>query len=297
MGLLVLASMQGATVTESIVCNVCEQPGHLRDAKEIRKVHSNVRAFCDETFTVWRCDGCGSLHCQEDVDLNRYYERYPIKSPPVGFLDSGRVLGISAEITTVRGRKPSDGVLDFGCGPVCVMQFLRERGFDRVSGYDAHVAEYSDPEVLTRQYDVVISEDVIEHMDEPAAFLTQLSRLFKDGRRLSHRYTECGWDRPRRGRRISPCPCISLTIATSSPSRRSSHLQATGGLNQSQFHYRFYYDTGFPTVNYRFLKTYVRKAGNTLDAAFEQPKFGLVALSPSLWVYAVWGIYFHPAPR
>ena len=42
-------------------------------------------------------------------------------------------------------------------------------------------------------------------------------------------------------------------------------------------YHRYYYDTLYPSVNYRFLQTYVKKAGNVLDVAFEPPKIALVA--------------------
>jgi len=279
-------------MTDSVVCNVCERPGRLHEAKESCKVHSNVRAFSDETFTVWRCDGCGSLHCREEVDLDRYYERYPIKAHRLDFWTR---VAYAEYLRRLRraGVKSSYSVLDFGCGPGLLVQFLREHGFGRVSGYDAHVVEYSDPEVLSHQFDVVICQDVIEHMEEPAAFLAQLAGFLETGGIL------CIGTPNADGIDLSRPADFSLSLHQ--PYHRhilsESALLALASVHRLEpiaVHHRFYYDTGFPTVNYRFLKTYVRKAGNTLDAAFEEPKFGLLARSPSLWVYAVLGYLFPP---
>ena len=46
---------------------------------EVGAVPCNVREFSKDLFTLWRCIGCGSLHCAEDADLDRYYAHYPLK--------------------------------------------------------------------------------------------------------------------------------------------------------------------------------------------------------------------------
>src|SRR5689334_12727975 len=53
-------------------CNLCEHPGTLSTAVEIARIPCNVRKFRDKFFTIWRCTGCGSLHCKEDADLPAY---------------------------------------------------------------------------------------------------------------------------------------------------------------------------------------------------------------------------------
>ncbi|HMA92608.1 MAG TPA: hypothetical protein VKP30_07975, partial [Polyangiaceae bacterium] len=40
-------------------------------------VHSNVRAFHNEQFEVWRCRNCASLHASEEVEFAHYYSEYP----------------------------------------------------------------------------------------------------------------------------------------------------------------------------------------------------------------------------
>ena len=36
---------------------------------ETASVRSNVRAFRNEQFVIWRCTACKSIHAQDDVDL------------------------------------------------------------------------------------------------------------------------------------------------------------------------------------------------------------------------------------
>jgi NMD protein affecting ribosome stability and mRNA decay len=45
-------------------------------AVDSAQVRCNVREFGDETFTVWRCARCGSLHATEPIDPDRYYQPY-----------------------------------------------------------------------------------------------------------------------------------------------------------------------------------------------------------------------------
>ena len=65
-------------------------------------------------------------------------------------------------------------------------------------------------------------------------------------------------------------------------------------LEPLNIYHRFYYDTLVPTVNYRFLRSYVRRAGNVLDAAFEPPRLGMVIASPVLIFEALFGYLFPP---
>lgn len=279
-------------MTESIVCNVCERPGSLQQAKDRRRVACNVRAFSDEEFTIWRCDHCASLHCQEHVDLDRYYERYPVKAHRLDFWARLAYAEYLRRLSQA-GVRPVDRVLDFGCGPGLLIQFLRQRGFAQVSGYDAHVAEFANETVLAQQYDVVISQDVIEHAEDPATFLAQLVGLVKSGCVLcigTPNADGIDLSRPDEFSLSLHAPYHRHILSESALLRLASQL----GLKPVAVHRRFYYDTLFPTVNFRFLKTYVRKAGNTLDAAFEEPKFGLVARSPALWFYAIAGYLFPP---
>jgi hypothetical protein len=55
-------------------CNICG-----RDSSEVERgsVRSNVRKWSSETFAIWRCPECLSIHASDDVDLAHYYADYP----------------------------------------------------------------------------------------------------------------------------------------------------------------------------------------------------------------------------
>src|SRR5574338_820884 len=279
-------------MSECIICNVCQNPGLFSSAQERQQVPCNVRAFSDEKFTIWRCSGCGSLHCREHVDLDHYYEGYPVK---LHQLDFWTRVAYGEYMRRLRraGIKQTQSVLDFGCGPGLLIQFLHEHGYRHVSGYDAHVAQFSDADVLRRQYDVVVSQDVIEHMEAPATFLTELAERVKSGGML------CIGTPNADGIDLSRPQAFSLSLHPPYHRHLLSEsalldLSRERGLRPVAIYHRFYFDTWIPTVNYRFLKTYVYRAGNLLDAAFEKPKVGLLARSPALWFYALLGYLFPP---
>lgn len=279
-------------MAECIRCNVCDAPGDFAGAKEVAQVPCNVRVFQNEVFTFWRCLSCRSLHCREDADLDRYYRHYPVKGHALDFWTRAAYANLLRRLRHGRVR-PEMTVLDYGCGPGLLVKYLLERGFSRVAGYDAHVTEFADAHVLNPTYDCIIIQDVIEHADDPRAFLAGLIALLAPGGILAVGTPN--------GAAINLAQADLFSLSLHPPYHR--HLLSADalvdmagklGLSETARYDRFYYDTLVPTVNYRFLREYVRRSGNVLDAAFEPPKIELVLTSPLLWIYALFGYLFPP---
>src|SRR5579862_7299722 len=93
-------------------CNLCDTPGTLATAAEVLRVPCNVREFQEHVFTLWRCTGCGSIHCKEDVELSEYYARYPLKDQKPGF---GEQIGYKNRLRLLRrhGIGKSQLILDY----------------------------------------------------------------------------------------------------------------------------------------------------------------------------------------
>ena len=279
-------------MTECVRCNVCETPGEFAGAREIGRVRCNVRAFKDAIFTFWRCSSCGSLHCREDADLDMYYRNYPVKVHALDFWARAAYANLLERLRRA-GLRRSMSVLDFGCGPGLLVRFLAERGYASVNGYDAHVAQFSDTKILDRTYDCIISQDVIEHFDNPREFLANLVRLLSPGGMLAIGTpdgAEIDLGDPERFSLSLHPPYHRHLLSAQALLAMASQL----GLEPVAQYRRFYYDTLWPTVNYRFLRGYVRRAGNVLDAAFEPPHIWLVLTSPVLWFHALFGYFFPP---
>ncbi len=273
-------------------CNLCEEPGTLAGASqagaEVGKVPCNVREFSEDLFTLWRCTNCGSLHCAEDADLERYYDRYPLKRQKLSF--SERVGYRNRwNLLKAQGLSSNARILDYGCGAGLFVDFLRREGVENATGYDTFVAKYSDSVRLNERYDAVVSYDVIEHSDEPREFFGSLARLVKPGGLLVIGTPNAeNVSLQRKGD-----PCLHVPYHRHILSERA--LLALGkeaGCEPSQVYERSFYDSLYPTVNSRFMWRYIQKTGGLLDAAVEPPRPGVVLKSPDLLFFALFGYFF-----
>ncbi len=238
---------------------------------------------------MWRCSGCGSIHCKEDADLSLYYADYPLKLQKLTFSERHGYRN-RLRLLIRQGLRTTDRVLDYGCGAGLFVNFLREKGFGHVSGYDTFVPAYSDPGSLEQTYDAVVSYDVIEHDDDTRDFMRRISRLVRPGGLLAIGTPNA--DNVRLARKDDP----SLHAPYHRHILSERMLLALGreqGLEPVHIYRRSYYDSLFPTVNSRFMWKYIRKSGGMLDAAVEPPNVGLVVRSPEMIFLAFFG-YFVP---
>jgi SAM-dependent methyltransferase len=279
-------------MTDFTVCNLCDPPGNVADASEVRRVRSNVRKFQHETFAMWRCPRCGSLHATEAVGLDDYYRHYPIHDHQ---MDAVTRLAYQNRLRSLRRCGVSKGatVLDYGCGHGVFVRFLRESGHE-ASGYDAYVDDYADERALSARYDVVVAYDVIEHVNEPGALFSQLVRCLKPGGLLVIGTPAAD--------QLDLDDAESCVMELHQPYHRHILSEAAllrlgvgAGLEVVRVERRSCYDTLYPFVNARFGKAYLRRAGNVLDAVLEKPRLGLIFASPGLLFYALAGYFLPPA--
>src|SRR5690349_14848025 len=110
-------------------CNLCAHPGNFDNATEVKPVRSNVRMFQDETFTVWRCSRCGSLHSKESVCLENYYRHYPINNHR---MDGVTRLAYQNRLRALQKYGVGKGakLLDYGCGHGVFISFLIQCGYE-----------------------------------------------------------------------------------------------------------------------------------------------------------------------
>ena len=245
--------------------------------------------FANEQFTLWRCRGCGSLHCAEDADLARYYDPYPLKQQQVTF--SERV-GYSNRLRLLEraGFERGQEILDYGCGAGLFIKFLREKGVSHIVGYDAFVPEYSDSSVLGHSYDAVVSYDVIEHADDCRAFMACLAGLVRPGGLLAVGTPNA--DNLPISRAGDPNHHVPYHRHILSE-RALLALGREHDVEPIHVYRRSFYDSLVPTVNSRFMWRYIQKTGGFLDAAVEPPRTDVVLRSPEMVFLAFFG-YFVP---
>lgn len=164
----------------SMQCNIC---GAQAGADvEIANVRSNVRRWSSEQFAVWRCASCQSLHARDDVDLAYYYSDYPfhkLKDSQSWMLQAMYRKQLSR--LRAAGIGPNDTLLDFGCGSGLFLSYAKKAGFTQAFGYDEYSENYADKSVLSRSYDCLIAQDVLEHVPDPLAFVRTVHELVKPG--------------------------------------------------------------------------------------------------------------------
>lgn len=246
-------------MSECTVCNICAHPGKFENALEGKEIYSNVREFKHEKFTVWRCLNCGSLHSKEAVDLNYYYKHYPVKNHTMNYA-TRKSYRNRLRLLRKHGFKKGHTILDFGCGQGLFVSFLLQCGYN-ASGYDSYVEEYSDRKVVNNVYDAVTSYDVIEHDNQPVEFFEQLVRCLKQGGLLAigtPSADKIDLSNPKKFSMELHQPYHRHILSEEALLKLGVHA----GLDIVKIYHRFYFDTLYPMVNTRFLKAYVRCAGN-----------------------------------
>ena len=270
-------------------CILCGQ-GAYGQALESALVNSNVRRWQREQFTVWRCSHCQSLHSRERVDLDCYYRGYPFRRRQLdGF--ARRTFASYLSKLFRAGMNSSSTVLDYGCSEGLLLQFLAEQGVRDTAGYDAYVEAFDDRAVLSAAYDVVIAQDVIEHVEDPLELLDSLVKCVQPGGLLA-------LGTPR-AEGIDLHQAAKFTHSLHQPfhlhifSEQSLQtLCESRGLQTVAIHRRHILDTPFPFVNWTFLRAYLRQLDNTLDAGFDPVNLRKILTSPRLVFLGLLGYLF-----
>jgi 2-polyprenyl-3-methyl-5-hydroxy-6-metoxy-1,4-benzoquinol methylase len=283
-------SQQTEATARNRVCHLCDMPGTFNDAAEMAHIRAVVREFAHETFTVWRCANCHSLHCLEDIDYGRYYANYPLKAHVLDF-PTRRAYAKRLRFLKRLGLRRKHSVLDHGCGGGAFVRYLREKGYSRACGYDPFCEEFSDCAVLKQSYDFVTSYEVIEHSDDVPEYFTKL-------RRLLHCHGTLVIGTPRADA-IDLSDVRTYGIPLHQPHHRHilsfASLERLGtlhGLRIARMYRRFNFDSMWPCLNWTFLKEYVYRSGGVIDVLFEPPRFRMVLSSPRMVLLALFGYFF-----
>jgi 2-polyprenyl-3-methyl-5-hydroxy-6-metoxy-1,4-benzoquinol methylase len=267
-----------------LLCNICgESSTHVEEAA----VRSNVRKFGDTQFRIWRCPKCLSIHATDEVDLAEAYRDYPYHK--VGKQDATRWFvnaGYRNQLRRLRraGLRREHKLLDYGCGGGEFIGFLRERGYN-ASGYDEYSEAFNDRSALDTKYDLVLSQDVIEHVAEPWEHVRTLQSLVVPGGVVAIGTPSADVHDMRN-------PGL-LHHALHQPyhrhllSRRA--LLSVGerqGWTLLRLYTSIYAHTLVPFVNAHFFVFYLRTGDNTLDYAMEP-------LRLNNWkLYSLAGLYY-----
>ena len=254
-------------------------------------VRCNVREFKNEQFTVWRCAHCRSIHSRDVVDLPHYYRNYPFQRQVPHW---GMRLVVRHYVRRLRrsGLQKRHSVLDYGCGSGMLIGQLRRMGYGDVHGFDPYSRDFQNETVLQRRYDFVIAQDVIEHVEEPAALLEKLVDLTAPGGVICIGTPNAeGIDLTKWQTYIhSLHQPYHLHILSATILRRMAEDR---GLTMTRFYDTYYADTLLPYVNVRINLYYATLFDNTIDLAFDPIRFHPRLLGPRGLALGLFG-YFLP---
>lgn len=276
-------------MTRRDTCTLCGK-GRYENATAIARVHSNVRHCVNHLSTVWQCPICNSLHSLEDVDLGSFYQNYPYSNRRLDFW-TRKVFAQYVRRLRHLGLTSTSSILDYGCSKGIFLDYLREIGVTELAGYDAYVDRFSNTNVLKAQYDFVIAQDVIEHVEQPEEQFETLANCVKPGGIL------CIGTPRADGIRLDDAEYFIHTLHQPYHLHIFSeaallNLASRHGLIAEKVYRRHIVDTASPFVNWTFLHAYLRKIDNTLDAGFEPPRLTKILMSPYVLLMGLVGYLF-----
>ena len=283
------------TTDHSAMTRACAVCGAERDRSvEEVAIRSNVRAFSDRSYFVWRCARCSSLHARDQVNLEEHYRAYPFHAIP----EDWRMRAVyDQQLRRLRraGVRREHRILDYGCGGGAFVRHLKRRGFSHAFGYDEYSHGFSDPRVLSERYDCVISQDVIEHVPAPLELLGALDRLAKPGGVIAIGTPNADAIRLDLGDRHVHALHVPYHRHIFSE-RALVEAGSKRGLYLERLYRTQYANTLIPFLNSRFYLYYLRLRDNCVDSLMEPPVAApLLVRLPVTLFWGFFGYFFAEA--
>jgi 2-polyprenyl-3-methyl-5-hydroxy-6-metoxy-1,4-benzoquinol methylase len=254
-------------------------------------VPCNVRAFSTESFDVSRCPSCQTIYCADQVDLDHYYAKYPFAGAK---LSLPLRLCYRNLLRQLAGLEKHHSFLDYGCADGLFVQYLQSLGFEQVCGYDPYgdPANFGNPDALTRKYNYILLQDVIEHVEDAQELLNSLDHLLLPG--------GCILIGTPNADRIDLNQSTRLEYYNALHVPYHRHIYSAArlqklGINQGwqviKYFDRPFHDTRWFGLNARAWNIYQSLRDGMLNSIFEEINVGLALGSLRFWWYAVFGYW------
>lgn len=276
-------------------CSICNYQIEKNSESRLVTFPCNVEAFKDETFKVWRCPNCKTIHCLDVVELSSYYAKYPIGQGVLTFPLSLCYQNLLKRLTK-HGLSKTHSILDYGCGENGLfLEYLKQKGYTNCYGYDP----YGNPQkfgntqnLQHKPFDYILLQDVIEHVEDPNILLSDLNNLLAPGG-----YILIGTPNSNKidlNQQNIPDYYNSvhvpyhLHIYTREVLKSLGHYQ---GWNAVDFFEQPYHDTRWFALNARTWNYYQRISGGTINVIYEPFKIWKILISYKLLFYAIFGYW------
>jgi len=283
------ANRKGAA--EACACLICGYHATSFHDRDLGRARGNTRRFRQEIYRLWKCPRCDSLHSLDPVDFADIYSDYPLNKRRLDVFARGTLRNLLQRLERA-GLQKQHSILDYGCGNGVFLDFLRERGFSKVEGYDPFVPAFSRDQ--SGPFDCVVANDVIEHVPDPRAMLADCAEKVSPGGLLyvgtaDSEPVAMNDLEPQIMRLHQPFHRVILTA------RGLGALARETGFEMIAAYRRSYMDTLRPFSNYRFLDELNKALGHDLDAALDPSSARVVFRTPRLWFFALFGFFFPSA--
>lgn len=240
---------------------------------------------------MWRCERCASIHASDEVDLAHYYGGYPVFTAALDW-KFNVVYGNLLRRLVRAGLKPEDRILDYGCGNGVFVEFLKNKGYANAVGFDRFQSAFCDEALLRERYDAIVSQDVIEHVDEPLALLDSFDGLVRPGGLIAIGTPDAA--------ALDLRDPENFVHALHQPYHR--HILSAPALREAaervgwsvnRYYSTMYNNTLFPTMNPRFVLHYVRCFDDVFDLVAEPIRTNSWKLwTPVTLFFAFFGYFF-----
>jgi len=192
------------------------------------------------------------------------------------------------------GLRKEHTILDYGCGSGLLVDYLRSAGYSNAIGFDAYSSRFCDGRILDQTFDFIISQDVIEHVDEPWDLLQTLDRSSQPGTVIAlgtPNAESIDMNDPERRVHTLHQPYHRHILSKTALLGVGEKL----GWKRLRYYPTMYTNTLVPFVNIRFVTYYFSCFDNTLDLSLEPIQINSWRLwSPLTLFYGLFGYFFAP---
>ena len=291
-----MQQLQATKVKQRTDCPICHYQVDPSNQDTFFSFRCGIRALMNESFKVWRCPDCKTIHCLDVVDLDAYYAQYPFDDAQLVWPLRIIYKNLLRQLTQY-GFSKDHSFLDYGCGVHGLfVQYLQENGFKHVYGYDpyAPASGLGDLVTVTQQkFDYISSQDVIEHVEDPGAFLSDIDKMSAPGGHIligTPNASNIKLDRPDVDdyEYLIHAP-YHLHMFTPDVLKQLGKDQ---GWNVVGFFDRKYDDTKWPCLNNRAVNAYLKAFDGSFDVLAEPLNIAAALKSPKFLWWSLFGYWF-----
>lgn len=275
----------------SVSCVVCGYHPDEITPSDLGMAQGNTERFKDHYFQLWKCPKCLSILSIESVEMKDIYQDYPPNRRRPDIFSRGTLRSLFKRLQH-SGLTKDASILDFGCGNGLFIDYLMRNGHCNVTGHDPYFPQFA--KLPKGQFDWIILNDVIEHVEDPKGLLQQCTGYLRPGGKLYVGTAD--------SEKVNIQNLEHHLMALHQPFHRVilteaglHRLAKDSGLAIIRSWRRSYMDTLWPFVNYRFLDEFNRALNHNMDRALDPASAMVILKRPQLFIFAFFGYFFPSA--